>query len=110
MSGFVRFSARVRAPLAPVPEGIHEFLDRGQAHVLISRPLVGRHGGGALLPQLLDAVAALLRVYGGAPYARHRDQSQFSRYFYPWSVVGWIRLAEEDEWEDPAAARFQAPR
>ncbi len=28
---------------------------------------------------------------------RHRDQSQFSRYFYPWSVVGWIRLAEEDE-------------
>jgi hypothetical protein len=34
---------------------------------------------------------------------RHRDQSQFSRYFYPWSVVGWIRLAEEDEREDPAA-------
>jgi hypothetical protein len=31
---------------------------------------------------------------------RHRDQSQFSRYFYPWSVVGWIRLAEEDEKED----------
>ena len=28
---------------------------------------------------------------------RHKDQSQFSRYFYPWSVVGWIRLAEEDE-------------
>jgi len=28
---------------------------------------------------------------------RHRDQNQFSRYFYPWSVVGWIRLAEEDE-------------
>jgi hypothetical protein len=23
---------------------------------------------------------------------RHRDQNQFSRYFYPWSVVGWIRL------------------
>jgi hypothetical protein len=34
---------------------------------------------------------------------RHRDQSQFSRYFYPWSVVGWTRLAEEDEREDPAA-------
>ena len=33
---------------------------------------------------------------------RHRDQSQHSRYFYPWSVVGWIRLAEEDEQEDPA--------
>ena len=32
---------------------------------------------------------------------RHRDQDQFSRYFYPWSVVGWIRLAEEDEKEDP---------
>jgi hypothetical protein len=33
---------------------------------------------------------------------RHRDQRQFSRYFYPWSVVGWIRLAEDDErgWED----------
>ena len=30
---------------------------------------------------------------------RHRDQSQFSRYFYPWSVVGWIRLAEDDERE-----------
>jgi len=28
---------------------------------------------------------------------RHKDQSQFSRYFYPWSVVGWIRLAEEGE-------------
>jgi hypothetical protein len=28
---------------------------------------------------------------------RHKDQRQFSRYFYPWSVVGWIRLAEEDE-------------
>jgi hypothetical protein len=33
---------------------------------------------------------------------RHKDQSQFSRYFYPWSVVGCIRLAEENErgWED----------
>jgi hypothetical protein len=31
---------------------------------------------------------------------RHRDQNQFSRYFYPWSVVGWIRLAEEDEQAD----------
>jgi hypothetical protein len=28
---------------------------------------------------------------------RHKDQSQFSRYFYPRSVVGWILLAEEDE-------------
>ena len=27
----------------------------------------------------------------------HHDQSQSSRYFYPWSVVGWIRPAEEDE-------------
>jgi hypothetical protein len=32
--------------------------------------------------------------------ARHKDESQFSRYFYPWSVVGWIRLAEEDEQAD----------
>ena len=32
---------------------------------------------------------------------RHHDQSQFSRYFYPWSVVGWIRLAEEDERTEP---------
>jgi hypothetical protein len=31
---------------------------------------------------------------------RHKDQSQFSCYFYPWSVVGWIRLAEEDEQAD----------
>jgi hypothetical protein len=30
---------------------------------------------------------------------RHRDQNQFSRYFYPWGVIGWIRLAEEDERE-----------
>ena len=28
---------------------------------------------------------------------RHRDQSQSSRYFYPWNVIGWIRLAEDDE-------------
>jgi hypothetical protein len=28
---------------------------------------------------------------------RHRDPSKFSRYFYPWSVVGWIRLAQDDE-------------
>jgi len=34
---------------------------------------------------------------------RHRDQNQFSRYFYPWSVVGWIRLAEEDERAEPRA-------
>jgi hypothetical protein len=36
---------------------------------------------------------------------RHRDQHQFSRYFYPWSVVGWIRLAEEDERAEPRAGR-----
>ena len=35
---------------------------------------------------------------------RHRDQTQFSRYFYPWSVVGWIRLAEEDEQEQEPRA------
>jgi hypothetical protein len=35
---------------------------------------------------------------------RHRDQSQFSRYFYPWSVVGWLRLAEEDEQEEQSRA------
>ena len=34
---------------------------------------------------------------------RHRDQNQFSRYFYPWCVVGWIRLAEEDERTEPRA-------
>lgn len=28
---------------------------------------------------------------------RHSEQSRSSRYFYPWSVIGWIRLAEEDE-------------
>ena len=37
---------------------------------------------------------------------RHKDQSQFSRYFYPWSVVGWIRLAEEDERSEPRAGGF----
>jgi len=35
---------------------------------------------------------------------RHRDQSQCSRYFYPWSVVGWLRLAEEDEQEEQSRA------
>ena len=30
----------------------------------------------------------------------HRDHSRSSRYFYPWSVVGWLRLAEEDERTD----------
>ena len=33
----------------------------------------------------------------------HRDQSKSSRYFYPWSVVGWIRLAEDDERSEPQA-------
>lgn len=28
---------------------------------------------------------------------RHQELGQFSRYFYPWSVIGWIRLAEENE-------------
>src|SRR5918999_6398371 len=32
---------------------------------------------------------------------RHHDQSQSSRYFYPWSVIGWIRLVEEDERRTP---------
>ena len=36
---------------------------------------------------------------------RHRDQNQFSRYFYPWSVVGWIRLAETDEQEEEPRTR-----
>ena len=38
-----------------------------------------------------------------ARHTRHKDQSRFSRYFYPWSVVGWIRLAEEDERMEPRA-------
>jgi hypothetical protein len=38
---------------------------------------------------------------------RHHDQNQFSRYFYPWSVVGWIRLAEEDERSEPRRASSQ---
>src|SRR5829696_2373748 len=40
---------------------------------------------------------------------RHKDQSQFSRYFYPWSVVGWIRLAEEDERSEPRAGATESP-
>ena len=35
---------------------------------------------------------------------RHRDHNRSSRYFYPWGVVGWIRLAEEDEREEPRGA------
>ena len=31
---------------------------------------------------------------------RHRDHDKSSRYFYPWGVVGWIRLAEDDEKEE----------
>jgi hypothetical protein len=27
----------------------------------------------------------------------HHGPHRSSRYFYPWSVVGWIRLAEDDE-------------
>ena len=27
----------------------------------------------------------------------HPDRSDPHRYFYPWGVVGWIRLAEEGE-------------
>ena len=34
---------------------------------------------------------------------RHKDQSQVYRYFCPWSVAGWIRLAEEDERSEPRA-------
>jgi hypothetical protein len=41
---------------------------------------------------------------------RHKDQSQFSRYFTPWSVVGWIRLAEEDERAEPRAGVPEPPR
>ena len=33
----------------------------------------------------------------------HHGPHQRSRYFYPWSVVGWIRLAEEDERSEPRA-------
>src|ERR687889_614843 len=35
---------------------------------------------------------------------RHRDHNQSSRYFYPWGVVGWIRLAE-----DPAPSSGSPP-
>ena len=30
----------------------------------------------------------------------HRGHNKSSRYFYPWGVVGWIRLAEDDEKEE----------
>jgi hypothetical protein len=58
----------------------------------------------------MDLIRAAARVYLEDVYdrgvvmlvTRHKDQSQFSRCFYLWSVVGWIRLAAEDErgWED----------
>lgn len=35
---------------------------------------------------------------------RHHDHSRSSRYFYPWNVVGWIRLAEDDERKEPRTA------
>lgn len=35
---------------------------------------------------------------------RHRDHDKSSRYFYPWGVIGWIRLAEDDERAEPRAA------
>jgi hypothetical protein len=35
----------------------------------------------------------------------HHYQSRSSRYFYPWSVVGWIRLAEDDERQEPRTGR-----
>jgi hypothetical protein len=31
--------------------------------------------------------------------ARHRDQNQFSRYFYPWGVGVWIRLSDDEKEE-----------
>jgi hypothetical protein len=34
---------------------------------------------------------------------RHRDQSRFFRFFYPWNVVGSIRLAEDEERSAPQA-------
>jgi hypothetical protein len=34
---------------------------------------------------------------------RHRDQSRFYRFFYPSSVVGWIRLGEDEERSEPQA-------
>ena len=42
---------------------------------------------------------------GGMLVRRHRDQSKVSRYFY---VVGWIRLAEEDE--RIGAASYELPQ
>ncbi len=41
---------------------------------------------------------------------RHRDHNRFSRYFYPWGVVGWIRLAEDDEQEEEERPRAARPR
>ena len=35
----------------------------------------------------------------------HHDQSRSARYFYPWSVVGWIRLAEEEERKEPRTGK-----
>jgi hypothetical protein len=32
---------------------------------------------------------------------RHRDHAESSRYSYPWGVIGWIRLAEDDERAEP---------
>jgi hypothetical protein len=51
-------------------------------------------------PSASDLEGKIPEAWIGQEVMRHRDQNQFSRYFYPWSVVGWIRFAEEDEQAD----------
>jgi hypothetical protein len=41
---------------------------------------------------------------------RRRDHNQSSRYFYPWGVVDWIRLAEDDEEEEQRPLRARRLR
>ena len=58
------------------------------------------HSSGPLIKKSDDAGPIAVKLRGIVMLVtRHKDQSQFSRYFYPWSVVGWIRLAEDDERE-----------
>ena len=88
-----RTMERMRAQLARADRELRtaeHFLDPGSAEMDLIR---------AAAPVYLEDVndrGVVMLV------TRHRDQRQFSRYFYPWSVVGWIRLAEDDErgWED----------
>jgi hypothetical protein len=96
---------------------------RAEEDAVMNRERPGRTGTGGHIPEawigrevMIETTEVLSSdLRAGAPVyledvnergivmmvTRHRDQNQFSRYFYPWGVVGWIRLAEDDERAEP---------